>query len=175
MTAPRDPARGRRDRLLVGHVDREQAIEKLKDAFVHGFLTKGELDLRAGQALAARTRADLATLTSDIPPAPAQAAPAQVAATPVAASPDQSPAPAPRQPLPMAVAWAAAFLVIGAAALRIAFLLDPGPNGPPGAPSAWDSPALFLLAAIAAGLTGLSVLAFGVMSAAEQRRSRGEH
>ena len=169
MTAPRDPARSRRDRLLVGHVDREQALEKLKDAFVHGFLTKGELDLRAGQALAARTRADLAALTSDIPPAPASAA------APAAASPDQSPAPASGQPLPMAVAWAAAFLVIGAAALRIAFLLDPGPNGPPGAPSAWDSPALFLLAAIAAGLTGLSVLAFGVMSAAEQRRSRGEH
>jgi len=163
MTAPRDPARGRRDRLLVGHVDREQVLEKLKDAFVHGFLTKGELDLRAGQALAARTRADLATLTSDIPPAPAQAGPAQ------------SPVPAPRHPLPMAVAWAAAFLVIGAAALRIAYLMDPGPNGPPGAPSAWDSPALFLLVAIAAGLTGLSVLAFGVMTAAEQRRSRDEH
>ena len=30
----------------------------LKDAFVHGWLTRDELDARAGQALAARTHAD---------------------------------------------------------------------------------------------------------------------
>ncbi len=40
----------------------------LKDAFVHGCLARGEPDIRTGQALTARTRADLAALTSDIPP-----------------------------------------------------------------------------------------------------------
>jgi hypothetical protein len=33
-------------------------IGTLKHAFVHGWLTRDELDARAGQALAARTHAD---------------------------------------------------------------------------------------------------------------------
>ena len=36
---------------------------------MHGRLTRDELDARAGRALAARTYADLAALTADIPPA----------------------------------------------------------------------------------------------------------
>ena len=39
----------------------------LKAAFVQGRLTKAELDARAGQAFAARTYADLAALTADVP------------------------------------------------------------------------------------------------------------
>ena len=39
----------------------------LKAAFVQGRLTKAELDARAGQALAARTYADLAAITADLP------------------------------------------------------------------------------------------------------------
>jgi hypothetical protein len=42
-------------------------IELLKTAFVDDRLTREELDARVGQALAARTRADLAALTADIP------------------------------------------------------------------------------------------------------------
>jgi hypothetical protein len=42
-------------------------IEALKDAFVHGRLTKDELDLRVSQALASRTYAELTALTADIP------------------------------------------------------------------------------------------------------------
>ena len=75
MTGPQDPAAAGSDRLRAGHADREQVIEALKNAFVHGRLTKDELDTRAGQALAAQTYADLAALTADIPPAPARAAP----------------------------------------------------------------------------------------------------
>jgi Domain of unknown function (DUF1707) len=45
-------------------------IEALKVAFVHVRLTKDELDTRAGQALSAQTRADLAALTADIPVVP---------------------------------------------------------------------------------------------------------
>jgi hypothetical protein len=68
-SGPEDPAAAGRDRLRAGHADREQVTEALKIAFVHGRLTKDELDTRAGQALAARTYADLAALTADIPPA----------------------------------------------------------------------------------------------------------
>ena len=75
MTGPQDPAAAGRDQLRAGHADREQVIEALKDAFVHGRLTRDELDVRAGQALAARTRADLAALTADIPGGPAAAGP----------------------------------------------------------------------------------------------------
>jgi hypothetical protein len=68
-TGPQDPAAAGRDRLRAGQADREQVIGTLKTAFVHGQLTKDELDTRAGQALTARTYADLAALTADIPPA----------------------------------------------------------------------------------------------------------
>ena len=74
MAGPRDEmaacAAGRAP-LRASHADREQVIEALKDAFADGRLAKDELDARAGQALGARTCAELATLTDDIPPAPA--------------------------------------------------------------------------------------------------------
>jgi len=66
MTGPQDPAAAGLDRLRAGHADREQAIDTLKTAFVSGQLTKDELDARAGQALAARTYADLAALTAGL-------------------------------------------------------------------------------------------------------------
>ena len=60
-------------RFLASHTDREQVVDTLKAAFVEGRLTKDELDVRAGQAFAARTYADLAALTADIPAGPAGA------------------------------------------------------------------------------------------------------
>ena len=74
-TGPQDPAAAGRDRLRASHADREQVIDTLKTAFVHGRLTRDELDVRAGRALAARTHADLAALTADIPPGPAATGP----------------------------------------------------------------------------------------------------
>ena len=56
-----------RGRLRASDADREQAIDTLKAAFVHGQLTKDELGMRVGQALVSRTYADLAVLTADIP------------------------------------------------------------------------------------------------------------
>ena len=53
--------------LRASHVDREQAISALKAAFVQGRLTSDEFDARVGQALASRTRAELAAITADIP------------------------------------------------------------------------------------------------------------
>jgi Domain of unknown function (DUF1707) len=67
ITGPQDPAAAGGDRIRAGHADREQVIEALKDAFVHGRLTKDELDLRVSQALASRTYTELAALTADIP------------------------------------------------------------------------------------------------------------
>ena len=58
--------------LRASHADREQVIEVLKAAFVQGRLAKDELDARAGQALAARTCADLAALTAGISAGPVE-------------------------------------------------------------------------------------------------------
>jgi hypothetical protein len=51
----------------ASQADREKAIEVLKTAFVQDRLTKDELDLRVGEALASRTYAELAAVTADIP------------------------------------------------------------------------------------------------------------
>jgi hypothetical protein len=53
--------------MRASHADREQVIGTLKAAFVQGMLAKDELDLRVGQTLAARTYAELAALTADLP------------------------------------------------------------------------------------------------------------
>ena len=52
--------------LRASHADREQMVDLLKVAFVEGRLTRDELDGRIGQALAARTYAELAVLTADL-------------------------------------------------------------------------------------------------------------
>ena len=56
---------------------REHVIEVVKTAFVEGRLTKDELDARVGQTFAARTYAELATLTADIPGGLAGAGPSR--------------------------------------------------------------------------------------------------
>ena len=60
-----------RGRLRASHADRERVIGTLKAAFVQGRLTKDEFDLRVGQTFAARTYAELAALTADLPAGPA--------------------------------------------------------------------------------------------------------
>ena len=162
MAGPQDPAGG--DRLRAGCADRERVIEALKDAFVQGRLDRDELDARAGQALAARTYADLAALTADIPPAPAAGRPA--AARPGAARP---PAPARRRPLARAAAGAGGCLVIAAAAMRVAFLADPGATPGP-IPKIWALPCL--LVAFSAVVAAVLIMVFGAAVAVEQRRSR---
>ena len=61
--------------LRASHADREQTIGILKAAFVAGMLAKDEFDLRVGQALASRTCAELAALTTDLPAGLAAARP----------------------------------------------------------------------------------------------------
>ena len=58
-----------RGRLRTSHADREQVIDVLKAAFVQGRLTKDELGMRAGLALASRTYGELTAITADIPAA----------------------------------------------------------------------------------------------------------
>jgi Domain of unknown function (DUF1707) len=65
--------------LRASRADREQVIGTLKAAFVQGRLAKDEFDLRVGQTLAARTYADLAALTADLPAGLAAAKPPQPA------------------------------------------------------------------------------------------------
>jgi len=79
MAGPGDeiaaPTAGR-GQFRASRADREQAIEALKTAFIEDRLTKDEFDLRVGQALASRTYADLAAVTSDLQASPAAAGPA---------------------------------------------------------------------------------------------------
>jgi hypothetical protein len=146
------------DRLRAGHADREQVIETLKDAFVHGRLTRDELGERTGRALVARTRADLAALTVDNPLARARTGPAR------------PPAVAPRRPLVRATVMSGICLVIMGAAMWAHHIVDPGAT-----PTPYDSFAtpLFLLAVFSA-FAAVGIFAFGVAAAVDQRRSRGE-
>jgi hypothetical protein len=106
MTGPQDPAAAGGDRLRAAHADREQVIEALKDAFADG------------RALTARTRADLAALTADIPPAPA------------ASGPTRPLVPARRRPLAKAAAGSGLCLALAAAAIKVSFHFDRGGPGP---------------------------------------------
>ena len=56
-----------RGRLRASDADREQAIDALKAAFVRGWLTRDQLGVRTGQALASRTYAELAAVTAGLP------------------------------------------------------------------------------------------------------------
>ena len=56
MTGPQDPAAAGRDRLRAGHADREQVIDTLKNAFVHGPADQGRTRRASGPGAG---RADL--------------------------------------------------------------------------------------------------------------------
>jgi Domain of unknown function (DUF1707) len=102
MAEPRDhmSAAAGRGHLRASHADREQAIDVLKAAFVHGLLDKDEFDLRVGQALASRTYADLAAVAGDIP------------ARLSAAQPPRAPAPAqPWLTMHKAITWGACMVI----------------------------------------------------------------
>jgi len=54
-------------RLRASTADRERAVDVLKAGFAEGRLTKDEYDDRVSQAYAARTYAELAIVTGDLP------------------------------------------------------------------------------------------------------------
>ena len=118
MAGPGDetaPDRAGRDRLRASHADREQVIDILKAAFVQGRLTKDEFEARIGQALASRTCAELAAITTDLP----GGRPAAQRSKPAGA---QDPKPVLR---PGPVIMAASALYAGLWALAIFFPNDP--------------------------------------------------
>jgi hypothetical protein len=146
--------------MRAGHADREQAVETLKNAFVHGRLTKDELDARTGQALAARTYADLAALTADIPTAPV---------TPPAARLAGPPAPARRWPIARAAAKSGGCLALAFALVWFAAnVLDPNGLGNPYAP--WST--LCAVAALISVVGAVGLLADGVATSLDQRHAR---
>jgi hypothetical protein len=112
LSAPQPPGR-----LRASDANREQVIDTLTAAFAQGRLTKEELDLRAGQTFAARTCAELAALTADLP------------AGLTSAQPLRKPAQArPRQPVDKAVAWSAWGLITPALFAAIVAIGHPTPT-----------------------------------------------
>jgi Domain of unknown function (DUF1707) len=83
-------AGGGRGRLRASHADRERVIGTLKAAYAYGLVTKDEFDARVSQTFAARTYAELAVITADIPaglaPAPPPLRPAPAKANPPVAA-----------------------------------------------------------------------------------------
>ncbi|WP_392672022.1 DUF1707 domain-containing protein [Streptomyces sp. LN785] len=59
--------------LRASDADREEVVERLQEAAADGRIDLDELDTRLGQALAARTRAELEPLTADLAPVPQDA------------------------------------------------------------------------------------------------------
>ena len=57
--------------LRVSNAEREPVIERLKQAYAEGRLDHDEFDMRIHLAMTAKTYADLATVTTDLSPAPA--------------------------------------------------------------------------------------------------------
>jgi hypothetical protein len=167
MTGPTGPAAAGGDRVRASHAEREQVVVTLKNAFVHGRLTKGELDARAGHALTARTRAELAALTADIPvpvSPPDAAPPAPPRRQPPARPPGQT-----RHPLARAAAGSGACLA-GAFGLVLfaADYLEPHGLGTPDHPwSALCATFAFVLLVLAAFIAVL-----GVASSVDQRHAR---
>jgi hypothetical protein len=143
--------RGRGD-LRASRADREQVVELLKDAFVEDRLTKEELDERVGHALASRTYAELAAVTSDLHAG-------RPAAGPAASRPPSTPA----RTLAKAarrsgMCMLAAFAVAGVAALI-------GGEG--------LAAFLAFLSVVAAVVAASGFLGYGVVDAWQEHRSRG--
>ena len=53
--------------LRASTADRERAVDVLKAGYAEGRLSKAEYDIRADQVFAARTLAELALVTADLP------------------------------------------------------------------------------------------------------------
>jgi hypothetical protein len=136
--------------LRAAQADREQAITVLKAAYAQGRLTKDELEVRAGQAFAARTYAELAALTADIP-AESPAAPGSAAA----GSPPSTPA----RTMVKAACRSGVCLLAAVALAEGAFLAGNF---------------LLIVAAAFALIATSGFLGYGILDAWQERRPRGQ-
>jgi hypothetical protein len=150
------PASAGRGRLRASHADREQVIGTLKVAFVQGMLAKDEFDLRVGQTFAARTYADLAALTADLP------------AGLTAAQPPQPARAHGERPV---LGWPGAVITVGtvlyAGVWRLAFLLPKGVGDDPSGASA------LIFAASLVYLLVLIIIVGNVLALRRAKRSGG--
>jgi hypothetical protein len=158
-------------RLRASHADREQVVDVLKAAFVQGRLTQDELDTRVGQALAARTRADLAALTTDLPALTADLPAEPDRSLAPASAPAETPAPAqsPNRAASRAVKSGVAVIAAIVAAISGAAV----GVGNPGAAVVLTVIMVFLAAAATAFVAALIALALKVESR-HRNRSRGQ-
>ncbi len=171
MTGLEEQAAAGGDSLRVGHADREQVVRALKDAFVDGRLDKGELDVRAGQALSARTQVELAALTADIPADLAAGGSAVLVRPSAPARPEGGArlSLVQRRPVLWAVAGSGSCLAIAFGLVLFASnVLDPNGLGNPYHP--WSG--LCALMAFAVLLTGIGIAIHGFGTAEDQRRAR---
>ena len=154
ITGPDEGTAAGGSHLRAAHADREHVIDLLKAAFVQGRLTKDELDARAGQALTARTYAELAALTADLPAGPPAARPPRQPARPQNR---------PKQPHPVrhAAIGSASCLILAFLALWYSVSLPDGQG---------DGP--FFLGAILALLAAPGIIGYGIVDAAAARRTR---
>jgi Domain of unknown function (DUF1707) len=158
MPADEGSEKDARARMRTSHADRDQAVEKLKAAFVQGRLTKDELVIRATQAFSARTYADLAALTADLP------------AGPPAAKPPSQPIPAqPRRPVHPSIKVGAGALALIATAWIIVAIAT-------GAPPAFFVGTLLIIVfgVPAATVVALPILAVLELESRRRKRSGGQ-
>jgi len=157
FTGPEEGTAAGCGHLKAAHADREHVIDLLKAAFVQDRLTKDELDARTGQALTARTYAELGVLTADIPATlPAARPPRQPA------RPQNRPQNRPKQAhlVRNAAIGSVSCLTVAAAAFCYGASLDDH-NTP------W-----FLLLTLFALLAVPCIIAQAVATSVQQRRSR---
>ena len=164
MTGPADEIAAGRGRWRASHADREQVVGALQAAFVQGRLTADELDERVGQALAARTYAELAALTSDLP---GDLAPARQPA------PAPQPAPARRPQNPTATRAVKA----GAAAIGVTVIVTSAVITVAGEPAAAAVIAVFMvvLAAVATAVVASLIQVALKLESRQRSRPRGQH
>jgi hypothetical protein len=113
---------GAHGHLRASDADREQVVDILKSAFVQGRLNIDELGLRAGQALASRTYAELSATIADIPVPPLAAPRPPRPARPAGLASSRAPEPPARMPASAkAVVWAAC-VIVAVPAVWAAFL-----------------------------------------------------
>jgi hypothetical protein len=159
MTGPADEIAARQGRWRASHADREQVVGALKAAFVQGRLTADELDERVGQALAARTYAELAALTTDLPADP----------TP-AVQPAPAPPPAPARRLQNPAARRA--VKAGAGAIGVAVIALGVVIAVAGEPAAAVFVAVFMLVLAAAATAVVASLIHVALKLEARQRSR---
>ena len=174
MAMGEDPtAAGGRGRLRAGDDDRDRVMDLLKTAFTQGRLTGEELDARTGQALAARTYADLDALTEDIPGIPRPDG-TPGSPVPTQARPVRPPAPIRHWRLARASAISVGCLALAFVAAYSGNLIDNAWHGPgPGPEHGWTR--LLLLLAVTAVITAVVVMGHAVVATLEERASRGQH